>query len=379
MKLVFASDSFKGSLSSKEIADILKKASNEVFEECDTLPLILADGGEGTLEAVLSVMQGRKVSETVHGPLMQKINACYGSFAGKKALVEMAQAAGLTLVPPAMRDPMLTTSIGTGELIRAALSAQHRDISVAIGGSATNDGGMGALSALGIRFWDKDGKLLAGSGKDLSRVSRIDVSGMMPELKDAHFTVMCDVTNPLCGPSGASYVFGPQKGADPERVKLLEEGMLNFRDVIIRTFGTDPDTIPGAGAAGGMGAALKIFLGAELKSGIDTMLDLCDFDALIKDADYVITGEGRLDHQSSDGKAVQGVAKRAKKAGIPCMAICGCVGDGYEQIKESGIADIVTLTDENTSQEYAMQHAEELYYKRAVEMMRRLRSCQRQG
>lgn len=379
MKLVFASDSFKGSLSSKEIANILKKASNEVFEECDTLPLILADGGEGTLEAVLSVMQGRKVSETVHGPLMQKINACYGSFAGKKALVEMAQAAGLTLVPPAMRDPMLTTSIGTGELIRAALSAQHRDISVAIGGSATNDGGMGALSALGIRFWDKDGKLLAGSGKDLSRVSRIDVSGMMPELKDAHFTVMCDVTNPLCGPSGASYVFGPQKGADPERVKLLEEGMLNFRDVIIRTFGTDPDTIPGAGAAGGMGAALKIFLGAELKSGIDTMLDLCDFDALIKDADYVITGEGRLDHQSSDGKTVQGVAKRAKKAGIPCMAICGSVGDGYEQIKESGIADIVTLTDENTSQEYAMQHAEKLYYKRAVEMMRRLRSCQRQG
>ncbi|MCR4642381.1 MAG: glycerate kinase [Lachnospiraceae bacterium] len=373
MKLVFASDSFKGSLSSKQIVDLLKKASNEVFGECDAVPLILADGGEGTLDAVLSVMPGRKISEAVHGPLMQPVNACYGSFAGGRALVEMAQASGLTLIAPAMRDPMVTTSIGTGELIREALRAQHKDITVAIGGSATNDGGLGALSALGIRFTDKDGKLLAGSGKDLSGVSHIDMSGMMPELKDAHFTVMCDVTNPLCGPSGASLVFGPQKGADPEKVRLLEEGMQNFREVIIRTFGTDPDIIPGAGAAGGMGAALKIFLGAELKSGIDTMLDLCDFDSLIKDADLVITGEGRLDVQSSGGKAVQGVAERAKRAGIPCMAICGCLGSGYELIKESGIADIVTLTDENTSPEYAMQHAEELYYKRAIDVMRGMR------
>ena len=369
MKLVFASDSFKGSLSSKQIAELLTKASAEVFKKCETVPVILADGGEGTLDAVLAVMPGRRIPAAVHGPLMQKINACYGCLNGGKAFVEMAQASGLTLVPADMRDPMLTTSIGTGELIREALSAGHKDISVAIGGSATNDGGMGALSALGVRFLDRDGNVLAGAGKDLCRVSQIDMNGIMPELKDAHFTVMCDVTNPLCGPSGASFVFGPQKGADTDKVKLLEEGMVNFKELIIRTFGTDPDIIPGAGAAGGMGAALKIFLGAELKSGIDTMLDLCDFDTLIKDADYVITGEGRLDGQSSGGKAVQGVAQRAKKAGIPCIAICGCLGEGYEKIKESGISDIVTLTDGNVSQEYAMQHAEELYFKRAVDVM----------
>ena len=373
MKLVFASDSFKGSLSSKQISGILAKASKEVFVDCDTVPLILADGGEGTLDAVLSVVHGVRIPVAVHGPLMQKINASYGSFAGGKVLVEMAQASGLTLVSPDMRDPMATTSMGTGEMIREALLARHKDITVAIGGSATNDGGMGAMSALGIRFLDKDGKILAGAGRELSGVSDIDMSCMMPELKDAHFTVMCDVTNTLCGPTGASYVFGPQKGADADKVKLLEEGMLNFKDVIIRIFGKDPDTIPGAGAAGGMGAALKIFLGAELKSGIDTMLDLCDFDTLIKDADCIITGEGRLDAQSSGGKAVQGVAMRAKKAGIPCIAICGCLGDGYEHIKEFGITDIVALTDGNISQDYAMQHADELYYKKAVDVMRRIR------
>ena len=216
MKLVFASDSFKGSLSSNQIAELLTKASAEVFKKCETVPVILADGGEGTLDAVLAVMPGRRIPAAVHGPLMQKINACYGCLNGGKAFVEMAQASGLTLVPADMRDPMLTTSIGTGELIREALSAGHKDISVAIGGSATNDGGMGALSALGVRFLDRDGNVLAGAGKDLCRVSQIDMNGIMPELKDAHFTVMCDVTNPLCGPSGASFVFGPQKGASDE-------------------------------------------------------------------------------------------------------------------------------------------------------------------
>lgn len=351
---------------------MLTAAAVAVFGTCDAVPVILADGGEGTLDAILSVRPGRKVPVAVHGPLMEETEACYGVMDNGKAVVEMAQASGLTLVPPKKRDPMLSGSIGTGELIRDALLAGRKNITVAIGGSATNDGGMGAMTALGVRFLDKAGNALAGRGKDLCRVAEIDMSHLMPEAAAAHFTVMCDVKNPLCGPSGASFVFGPQKGAGPEKVRLLEEGMRNYRDVIIRTFGIDPDSIPGAGAAGGMGAALKVFLGAELKSGIETILDLCDFDSLIKDADCVITGEGRLDGQSSEGKAVQGVAKRAKRAGIPCVALCGCLGDGHESMMGAGITNVVTLAREGVSNEYAMQHAEELYYQRAVEVMQSL-------
>ncbi len=370
MKTVFASDSFKGSLSSEKINQLLKRAAKEVFGSIETVPVLLADGGEGTLDAVLSVKKGQEVSVTVHDPLMNEIRAHYGSFEDGKAVIEMARASGLTLLPLEKRDPMKTSSRGTGELISAALKAGYREIVIGIGGSATNDGGMGAAAALGIRFLDKDGKVLEGRGEDLIKVSRIDGLNVMPEIREAKITVMCDVTNPLCGPLGASFVFGPQKGADEEKVRLLEEGMKNYRDVILRTFGKDPDKVPGAGAAGGMGAALKIFFGAVLRSGIETLLDLCDFDKLIQGSDLIITGEGRLDRQSVSGKAVQGVGLRAKKAGVPCIAICGCTGEGFEKIKEYGVSKVVTLTDDKVTQEYAMEHAEELYFKRAVQVMR---------
>ena len=372
MKIVFSSDSFKGSLSSAKINELLTKAAKDVLKNCETVPVILADGGEGTLDAVLSVKKGRRIPVTVHDPLMNTITAYYGSFDDGKALIEMAQASGLTLVPEKKRDPLLTGSIGTGELIRTAIEAGHKDIVVAIGGSATNDGGTGMLTALGIKFLDKNGKSLRGTGSDLARIADIDPDGMMPELKDTHITVMCDVTNPLCGPMGASFVFGPQKGADEEKVKLLEAGMENYRDILIHRFGTDPDSIPGAGAAGGMGAALKIFLGAELRSGIETLLDLCDYDSLIGGADLIITGEGRLDSQSCAGKAVQGVGLRAKKAGIPCIAICGCTGEGYEKIREYGISEVTVLAEDDISREYAMLHAEQLYYEKALSVMKQI-------
>ena len=375
MKLVFASDSFKGSLTSKKISEILSKASKDVFGECDIVPLVLADGGEGTLDAVLEVTGGRRVPVTVHDPLMNEITAYYGSLDNGTALIEMAQASGLTLVPKYRRNPLNTSSIGTGELIRAALEAGHRELIIAIGGSATNDGGMGAAKALGICFCDASGKELDGRGKDLRDVSEINTDNLLPEIKQARISVMCDVNNPLCGTSGASRVFSPQKGADEEIVEALEEGMKHYRRIITDKFGVDPDTIAGAGAAGGMGAALKIFFNAELKSGIETLLDLCGFDRLIEDADVIITGEGRLDGQSSGGKAVQGVGIRAKKAGVPCIALCGCLGDGYESIMEYGITQIKTLTDDNTDKDYAIEHAEEVYYRKAAEVMQKYNIC----
>ncbi|MBQ7636419.1 MAG: glycerate kinase [Lachnospiraceae bacterium] len=370
MKIVFASDSFKGSLSSEKINQLLGRAAREVFGSPEVVPVVLADGGEGTLAAVLALKKGRKIAVTVHDPLMNETEAYYGSFDDGKAVIEMAQASGLTLIPEGKRNPLKTSSIGTGELIRAALKAGHRELVIGIGGSATNDGGMGAAAALGIRFLDKKGKALEGRGEELINVTSIYMPDRISELNDAKISVMCDVTNPLCGPMGASRVFGPQKGADEVTVKALEEGMENYRDVIRHTFGVDPDKVPGAGAAGGMGAALKIMLGGELRSGIDTLLDLCDFGRLISGADLIITGEGRLDSQSASGKAVQGVGLRAKRAGIPCIAICGCTGEGFEKIKECGVTKVVTLTDNNITPEQAMERAEEIYYKRAVQVLR---------
>ena len=374
MKLVFASDSFKGTLSSERITELLTKASREVLGECTVVPVVLADGGEGTLDALLNVRKGKKTAVSVHDPLMREITACYGAFGDDMAVVEMAQATGLTLLSSKERDPLRASSYGTGELICAALKDGYRDITVAIGGSATNDGGMGAAAALGIRFTDSEGKLLEGRGCDLKKVCDIDTDGMLPELKGANIRVMCDVKNPLCGADGATYTYGPQKGASPEMLKELEEGMRTYRRVLIRKTGTDPDTIEGAGAAGGIGAALKILFSATLVSGIETVLDLGGFDGLIKDADCIITGEGRVDAQSSSGKALQGVGERALRAGIPCIALCGSTAEGYEKILEHGITKIVTLAGDGISAEYAMEHSQEVYYQRALEIFRSLKA-----
>ena len=374
MKLLFASDSFKGSLTSEKTVELLSRAAREVFGDCECSGVPVADGGEGTVEAVIAAEQGEYVTLKVHGPLMEETDSFYGIFDGDKAVIEMAAASGLPMVPEELRNPLNTTTFGTGELILDALKRGYRDISIAIGGSATNDGGMGFASALGVRFYDAEGNVLEGKGSELEKVAHIDMSGLDERAKKAHFTVMCDVTNPLCGKDGATYTFGKQKGGTPEILDRLEKGMCNYRDVIIKEFGVNPDETPGTGAAGGLGAALQIYLNAEMKSGIETVLDLIDFDALIEGADLVVTGEGRTDWQSCFGKVMQGVGDRAKKHDIPVTALCGGLGEGYDQIYEHGIDSIITTVDGPMPLSQALEEAVDLYYKGAIRMFRMVRA-----
>ncbi len=370
MKLLFASDSFKGTISSEESAAMLTKAANEVFEnvECDHIPV--ADGGEGTTEAVIKAVGGERVTVNVKGPLMEDVTAFYGKLNETHCVMEMAVASGLPMVSPDKRNPLNTTTYGTGQMIKDALDKGFKDISIAIGGSATNDGGMGCVRALGVRFLDKDGKELEGKGSDLIKVCSIDTSNLDKRVKDVKFTVMCDVKNPLCGKDGCTYTFGKQKGGTPEILKDLEEGMCNYRDVIIKTFNINPDNIEGAGAAGGLGAALLVFLGAKLKSGIETVLDLCKFDERLKGIDLVVTGEGRTDWQSCFGKVVQGVGDHCKKNGIPCVALVGSMGKNAEDIFEHGICSMLPTVTDTITLEEALAHSKEAYYDGAVRLFR---------
>lgn len=375
MNLLFASDSFKGSLSSDDTARLLTKAAEEVFPGCTIKALPMADGGEGTAEAVIRARGGERVNVPVHGPLMEDETGFYGRLSDDEAIFEMASASGLPLLAENERDPLKTTTFGTGELFKSVLDSGISKIAIAIGGSATNDGGMGFARALGIRFLDVDGRELEGRGEDLEKVADIDPSGLDPRARDVSVTVMCDVTNPLCGPEGATMTFGGQKGGSPEVLDRLEKGMENYRDVIIRRFGVDPDSIPGSGAAGGLGAALCVFLGAGMRSGIDTVLDLVGFDRYLEDADLVVTGEGRTDWQSCYGKVLQGVGDRAKKHGVPAVALCGSLGPGYEAIYDHGILSLMTTVDAPMTLSQAIENAEPLYYRAAIRLFRMIKAA----
>lgn len=374
MKFLFASDSFKGTLTSDQTIELLTKAAEEVFGSCETSGVPVADGGEGTTDAVVKARSGEIITVPVHGPLMEMEQGFYGRLSDTEAILEMAAASGLPMVPEEKRNPLNTTTYGTGELLKAALDAGYTEIAIAIGGSATNDGGMGFASALGIRFLDQEGNVLEGRGENLEKVAHIDMSGLDPAVQKAHFTVMCDVTNPLCGPNGATYTFGKQKGGTPEILDRLEKGMQNYRDVIIREFGINPDEIQGSGAAGGLGAALKVFLHAEMKSGIETVLDLIDFDARLEGVDLVVTGEGRTDWQSCFGKVMQGVGDRSAKHQVPAAALCGGLGPDYEKIYAHGISSIMTTVDGPMPLKEALDNASELYYKGAIRMFRFLQT-----
>jgi glycerate kinase len=374
MKLLFASDSFKGSLSSEQIVGILTETAKNIFPSCQCKGISVADGGEGTVDAVVQAMSGQIRTISAHGPLMEDISCSYGVFDEDHAVIEMAAASGLPMVPKEKRNPLYTTTYGTGELIRDALEQGYRKIAIAIGGSATNDGGMGAMIALGIRFFDKNGKALAGFGADLEEVDSIDVSGLHPAVAETKFTVMCDVTNPLTGPEGATYTFGKQKGGTPEILDKMEKDMINYSGKLKELTGIDVDEIPGTGAAGGLGAALKVFLHANMKSGIETVLDLIEFDSLLEDVDLVITGEGRMDWQSAFGKVPSGIGMRCKAMGIPVVAIVGGMGNGAEKLYEFGIESIVTTISGIMSIEEAMARAEELYQNAAVRTFRMLRA-----
>ncbi len=373
MKLLFASDSFKGSLSSSKTVELLSKAAKDVFEDVEFSGVSVADGGEGTTDSVIDAMNGEKIYVEVHDPLMNKIKSYYGKF-GNKAVIEMAAASGLPLVKQELRNPLNTTTLGTGEMIKDALDKGFTDISIAIGGSATNDGGIGCAKALGVKFLDKDGNEVEGFGRDLDKIVTIDATNIDSRLKDTKITVMCDVTNPLCGENGATYTFGPQKGATKEILPILENGMINYRDLIKKEFNIDADKIQGAGAAGGLGIALKVFLNGEMKSGIDTVLDLIRFDERLEGVDLVVTGEGRTDWQSCFGKVMQGVGNRAKKKNIPAIGLCGSLGKDAEKIFDEGIVSLMTTVDAPMSLDEAIERSEELYYKGAVRMFRLIKA-----
>ena len=370
MRFLFASDSFKGTLTSEQTMELLARAAKDVFGDIEYSGVPVADGGEGTTDAVVAAENGQWIEAEVCGPMMEKVTARYGKLDAHRAVIEMAAASGLPLVPIDRRNPLHATSYGTGELIRHALDQGFTDISIAIGGSATNDGGMGCARALGVRFLDDQGRELEGRGEDLEKVCAIDVSNLDHRVSGAKITVMCDVTNPLCGENGATWTFGAQKGATPEMQARLEVGMVNYRDVIRRQFAIDPDAIKGAGAAGGLGAALMVFLGGEMKSGIDTVLDLIGFDKRLEDTDLVVTGEGRTDWQSCFGKVMQGVGERATKKGVVAVGLSGSLGRDAAQIFDHGIMSLMTTVDAPMPLEEALGRAEELYYLGAVRMFR---------
>ena len=370
MKLLFASDSFKGSLSSEKTVELLARAAKDVFGDVEYEGVPVSDGGEGTVDAVVAAEHGTKISVDVYGPLMTRIKAEYGRLDDNRAVIEMAAASGLPLIAREERNPLNTTTFGTGELIRDALERGFRDLSIAIGGSATNDGGMGCMRALGVKFLDARGNELQGNGSDLERVASIDVSGLDPRIKDTKITVMCDVTNPLTGKDGATYTFGAQKGATPDMQARLEAGMLNYKNVIMKQFGFDPDDIPGSGAAGGLGTALMVFLKGEMRSGIETVLDLIKFDERLEGVDLCVTGEGRTDWQSCFGKVMQGVGMHAKAKGVPVLGLSGGLGKDAMNICDYGVNSLMTTVNSPMDITEAIDRAEELYYEGAVRMFR---------
>lgn len=373
MKFLFASDSFKGSLSSERTGILLEKAAKEIFPSCVCESVSVADGGEGTVDAVIKNVKGERVQIEVHDPLMKKRIAYYGKMDENRAIIEMALASGYALVPEREKNPLYTTSYGTGELIKDALDKGFRQINIAIGGSATNDGGMGCMRALGIRFLDKKGNELKGTGADLERVAHIDCTNLDTRIRETEFTVMCDVTNPLCGKNGATYTFGKQKGGTPEILRRIEAGMCNYREIIKKELGINADEIAGAGAAGGLGAALMVFLNAKMKSGIKTVLELIDFEKYLENVSLVVTGEGRTDWQSCYGKVMQGVGECCSRHGIPAAGLVGSMGKGAEDIYSHGVDSLMTTINAVMCLDEALDNAEQLYYEGALRMFRFIR------
>lgn len=342
-KIVLIPDSFKGTMSSAEVCSILSRQIRLRMPGAGTVSLPVADGGEGTVEAFLAAMGGEKVPITVRGPYGEPVSAFYGlTDGGHTAVVEMAVCAGLPLVGE-NRHAEKATTYGVGQILADAARRGCGKIILGLGGSATNDGGAGAAEALGIRFLDAAGKPFIPVGATLDRVASIDTAGLLPQIRGIETVAMCDVGNPLCGPQGAAAVFGPQKGADRETVALLDRNLARFADTIREELGKDIRSLPGGGAAGGMGAGMSVFLGAKLQSGIKAVLNTIHFEDRISGADLVITGEGKLDAQSLGGKVISGVAARAKKLGIPTVAIVGDVGDHVEPVYDMGVTAVFSI------------------------------------
>jgi len=372
MKILLAPDSFKGTLSSIEVINILEKVAKKHFEDVEIIKVPIADGGEGTVDSLIAAIGGEYREVEVSGPLRgQKVRAKYGIINGHTAVIEMAQASGLLHINPEQRNPLLTTSFGTGELIKAALDEGIRDFIIGIGGSATNDGGIGAAQALGVKFLDSNGENVGLGGRELLKIKKIDLTEMDRRIKDSKISVICDVTNPLTGPNGATAIYGPQKGVKTlETFEILEKGMKNYEKLIMGTTGMDMSTIPGSGAAGGLGATMVAIFGAVLKPGIETMLDFVNFDNLIKDVDLVITGEGKIDGQTVFGKVPVGIAERCKKKNVSVVAISGGMGKDAGEVYKFGIDSIMPTINSDMCLEEALARAEELLEDAADRMFR---------
>ncbi|MGK8946984.1 glycerate kinase [Haemophilus influenzae] len=341
MKFVIAPDSFKESLTALEVATAIETGFKRVFPDADYVKLPMADGGEGTVQSLVDATQGKLIECEVTAPLGDKVKSFFGlSGDGKTAIIEMAAASGLHLVPPEKRNPLLTTSYGTGELIKLALDLGVESFILGIGGSATNDGGVGMLQALGMQCLDSQDKPIGFGGAELANIVKIDVQQLDPRLQQVHIEVACDVNNPLCGECGASAIFGPQKGATPEMVKQLDAALSHFAEIAERDCGKQIRDQAGAGAAGGMGGGLLLLPSVQLKAGIQIVLDRLHLIDYVKDADVVITGEGRIDAQSIMGKTPIGVARTAKQFNKPVIAIAGCLREDYDVVFDHGI-DVV--------------------------------------
>jgi glycerate kinase len=378
MKIVIAPDSFKGSLTALEVAHAIKAGIKRVVPEAEVDEVPMADGGEGTVQALVDATGGEIIAQEVCDPLGNRIRADFGVLGdGNTAVIEMAAASGLPLVPEDKRNPMFTTTFGTGELIRAALDRGCRKLIVGIGGSATVDGGAGMAQALGARLLGKDGDEVPRGGGGLEYLDRIDVSRLDARIAETATVVACDVDNPLVGPRGGPEVYGPQKGATPEMVKKLDRYLDRYADIIKRDLGIDVKEEPGAGAAGGLGAGLMAFLNAELRSGIDIVIEASGLEEHLKDADLVITGEGRIDRQTIYGKTPIGVAKSAKKFGIPVIGIGGGIGDDASVVYENGIDALMSIISYPMSLEMAVQRAYSLIADAAERVIRLMQIWQK--
>lgn len=376
MKIVIAPDSYKGSLSALEVANNIEKGIRRIFNNLTIEKIPMADGGEGTVQSLVDSTNGKIVNVIVKGPLGKDVTAFYGILGdAKTAIIEMAAASGLPLIPKEEKNPLITTSYGTGQLIKDALDKDCKNIIIGLGGSATNDGGVGAAKALGVKFLDKEGNNIGEGGGAVDKLNSIDISNIDPRIKDCNITAACDVDNPLCGPKGASHVFGPQKGADSSMIEFLDKNLSHYAEIIKRDLSIDIINTPGSGAAGGLGAGIMAFLNASMKRGIDIVIKLTDLEQKIKDADLVFTGEGMIDFQTAFGKAPFGVAKIAKKYDIPVIAIAGGIGKDAETLYSKGFDSIFSIVDGPMTLDNAIENSSILIERTAERIARVFKAC----
>jgi len=374
MRIVIAPQSLKGSLTAAEAGKAIAQGVRAIFPECEIEVVPVADGGEGTVQALIDATGGEIVQQTVTGPLGKPVQAFYGVMGdGSTAVIEMAACAGLPLVPPELRDPRITTTYGVGELIKAALDKGCRHFIIGIGGSATNDGGAGMVQALGGLLLDEGNVDLARGGSALVKLAHISKLNMDSRLRECTFEVACDVTNPLCGPGGASAVYGPQKGATPEMVVELDAALAQYAMVLERDMGRSVKDVPGAGAAGGLGAGLIVFLDATLRPGAQIVLEAVRLEERLRDADLIITAEGQIDEQTAYGKTIGAVAELAKYHKLPVLALAGSLGSGYQSVYRLGVDAVATLVPGPVTLQYAMENASMLLSDATERIMRMFR------